>query len=61
MYRAKYLVDVLVLKLAEEGVEAVLIGFNTDRAEDFLNIAGGGRVVAGEAEEEKGCEVLHCC
>ena len=59
MYRATYLVDVLILELAEERVEAVLIGFHADCAEYFLDVAGGGRCVAAEAEEEECCEVLH--
>lgn len=54
-----YLRDVLALELGKQGREALLIGLDADGAEDFLDVALGGGGVAGEAEEEVGCEVLH--
>lgn len=54
-----YLVDILALELRDELVEALLVGFNTDRFEDSLDVFGGGRGVTTESEEEVGCEVLH--
>jgi hypothetical protein len=54
-----YLLDVLALEFREEGVEAVLIGVDTDRLKDALDISGRGAGVATKAEQEVGCEVLH--
>jgi hypothetical protein len=55
-----YLVDVLALELADELVEALAVGLDTDRLKNLLDVAGGGRGVAAESEEEVCCEVLHC-
>jgi hypothetical protein len=55
MYRA----DVLALKLAEKGLETLLISFYADCAENALDVVGGWRGVATEAEEEICCEMLH--
>ena len=54
-----YLVDVLALELLEERAEALLVGVNANRAEDGLDVLSGRRRVAGQAEEEESCEVLH--
>ena len=54
-----YLVDVLALELLEERAEALLVGVNANRAEDSLDVLSGRRRVAGQAEEEESCEVLH--
>ena len=54
-----YLVDVLALELGDEGLEAVLIGLDTDGLKDGLDVLGGGGGVATEAEEKVSCEVLH--
>jgi hypothetical protein len=54
-----YLVDVLALELLKEGREALLVGVNANRAEDGLNVLGRGGGVAGQAEEEVSCHVLH--
>jgi len=54
-----YLVDVLALKLLEQRLDAGLFSLDTDRAENFLDVAGGRRGVAGQAEEEVRREVLH--
>jgi len=54
-----YLVDVLALELLKEGAEALLVGVNANGAEDGLDVLSGRRGVAGQAEEEESCEVLH--
>lgn len=54
-----YLVDILALEFFEELVKTVLVGFNTDRVEDFLDVLGGRLGVASKAEEKVSCEVLH--
>ena len=54
-----YLVDVLALELLKERAEALLVGVNANRAEDGLDVLSGRRRVAGQAEEEESCEVLH--
>ena len=53
------LVDVLALKLGEELGETLLIGVNADSGENALDVGSGGRLVAGEAEEQVSGEVLH--
>jgi hypothetical protein len=58
------LVDILVLELADEGVQALIIGLDTDRLEDGLDIGSRGRLVAAEGKEKVGSDVLHldsCC
>ena len=37
-----YLLDVLALKLGDQGVEALLIGLNAKGLKDGLDIGGGG-------------------
>ena len=54
-----YLVDVLALELLEEGREALLVGVDANRAEDRLDVLSRGGGVAGQAEEEVSCHVLH--
>jgi hypothetical protein len=54
-----YLVDVLAVKLLKERAEALLVGVNANRAEDSLDVLSRGGGVAGQAEEEESCEVLH--
>jgi hypothetical protein len=54
-----YLVNVLALELADELLEALVISLDTDGFEDLLDVAGGGRGVATEAEEQVCREVLH--
>lgn len=54
-----YLGDVLALELLEERAEALLVGVNANGAEDGLDVLSGRRRVAGQAEEEESCEVLH--
>lgn len=54
-----YLLDVLALELGDELVEAVALSVDTDGGEDGLDVLGRGLLVAGEVEEEVGCEVLH--
>jgi hypothetical protein len=54
-----YLVDVLALELLKEGREALLVGVNANRAEDSLDVLSRGGGVAGQAEEEVSCHVLH--
>lgn len=54
-----YLVDVLALELLEERAEALLVGVNANRAEDGLDVLSRRGRVAGQAEEEESCEVLH--
>jgi hypothetical protein len=54
-----YLVDVLALELLKERGEALLVGVNANGAEDRLDVLSGRRRVAGQAEEEESCEVLH--
>ena len=56
---ATYLVDVLALELLKEGREALLVGVNANRAEDSLDVLSRGGGVAGQAEEEVSCHVLH--
>lgn len=53
------LVDVLALELRDELLKALLIGVNTNGLKDRLDVRGRGGGVAGKAEEEVGCEVLH--
>jgi hypothetical protein len=55
-----YLVDVLALELLDELVEALAVGLDADGLKDLLDVAGGRRGVAAEAEEKVCCEVLHC-
>jgi hypothetical protein len=55
-----YLVDVLAVELLQQLVETLLVGLDADGAENLLDVIGGGRGVAGQAEEKVGCEVLHC-
>lgn len=54
-----YLVDVLAVELLKERAEALLVGVNANRAEDRLDVLGRGGGVAGQAEEEVSCHVLH--
>ncbi len=54
-----YLVDVLALELLQQSAETVLVGLDTNGAEDFLDIVGGWGGVATEGEEHVCCEVLH--
>ena len=54
-----YLIDVLALKLADKRIQTLVICFDADCAEDFLDVFGGWGGVAAEAEEEVGCEMLH--
>jgi hypothetical protein len=53
-----YLVDVLALELGEELLETFVISFDTDGAEDSLDVFGAGAVVATEAEKEVCCETV---
>jgi len=57
---SSYLVDVLALKLGKELVETLLVGLNSNGAENGLDVLSGRRGVAGQAEEKVCCEVLHC-
>lgn len=57
--RSSYLVDVFAFELFEELGETVFISVDADRGQDTLDIGLGGVGVAGKAEEEVGCEVLH--
>lgn len=54
-----YLLDVLARELRDELLKTVTLGVNTDGGEDGLDVLGRGLLVAGEVEEEVGCEVLH--
>ena len=54
-----YLVDVLALKLGDQGLEAVLVSLNANGLKDGLDIGGRGGGVATQAEEEVRSEVLH--
>jgi hypothetical protein len=54
-----YLLDVLAGKLRDELLETVTLSVDTDGREDGLDVLGRGLLVAGEVEEEVGCEVLH--
>lgn len=54
-----YLANVLAFELLEERLETLLIRFDADSAEDAFDVLGRRRGVAGEAEEEVCCEVLH--
>ena len=54
-----YLVDVLALELLKEGAETLLVGVDANGAEDGLDVLSRGGGVAGQAEEEESCEVLH--
>lgn len=54
-----YLVDVLAVELLKESAEALLVGVNANRAEDRLDVLSRGGGVAGQAEEEVSCHVLH--
>jgi hypothetical protein len=54
-----YLLDVLARELRDELLKTLTLSVNTDRGEDGLDVLGRGLLVAGEVEEEVGCEVLH--
>jgi hypothetical protein len=54
-----YLVNVLAVELLKERAEALLVGVNANRAEDRLDVLSRGGGVAGQAEEEVSCHVLH--
>lgn len=54
-----YLVDVLALKLGDEGVQALLIGLDTGGLEHALDVGGGRAGVTSDSEEKVGSEVLH--
>jgi hypothetical protein len=51
----KYLVDVLALKLGEELAETLFVRVDANGAQDTLDVLGGRRGVAGQAEEEVCC------
>jgi hypothetical protein len=53
------LVDVLVLELVDQSLEAVVVGLDSDRGKNLLNVLRRRAGVSGEAEEEVRCEVLH--
>lgn len=53
--RPAYLVDVLALKFLDQGRQTVLVRLDADSAEDFLDVLGGWRGVASQAEEEVCC------
>lgn len=57
--RISYLVDILTLELRDQSGEALIIGFNSNRVEDLLDVLRGGRGVTTDGKEEVGCEVLH--
>jgi len=54
-----YLVDVLALELRDELVETLLVGLNTNRLKDSLDVVSGRRGVTTESEEEVCSQVLH--
>jgi hypothetical protein len=54
-----YLLEVLAVELGDQGGETLIIGFDSDRVEDLLDVLLGGRGVATDGEEEVSCEVLH--
>lgn len=54
------LVNAFALQFVEEGAESVIIGLNTNRAQKLLDVFGRRLLVAAKAEEEIGCEMLHC-
>jgi len=56
-----YLVDVLALELGDELVETLLVGLNTNRLKDSLDVVGGGSGVTTESEEKVCSQVLHFC
>jgi hypothetical protein len=57
--RSTNLLNVLVLKLGEELLKTLIVSIDTDGLENALDVRGGRRGVAGEAEEEVGSKVLH--
>ena len=54
-----HLVDVLALELGEELGETLLLGLDTNRLKDGLDVLSGGRGVAAELEKEVSGQVLH--
>lgn len=54
-----YLVDVLALELLEKGIETLIIGLDSDRLENGLDVLGRWGGVTTEGEEKVSCEVLH--
>ena len=52
--RSTDLLDVLALELGKELLETLLIGIDTNRLKDVLDVGGGRGGVAGKAEEEVG-------
>jgi hypothetical protein len=56
---ATYDIDVLPIKFLQQLRETITICINPDGFEHTFDIVFGGAGVAGEAEEEIRCEVLH--
>jgi hypothetical protein len=54
-----YLLEILALKLRDQGLETVIISLDSDGLEDGLDIFLGWGGVSTEGEEEVSCEVLH--
>lgn len=54
-----YLLQILALKLTDQLVQAVVVGFDANGVENLLDILCGWGGVATEAEEKVSCEVLH--
>lgn len=50
-----YLVNVLALELRKKLAETLLVSVDSDGAQNALDVLGGWRGVAGEAEEEVCC------
>jgi hypothetical protein len=50
---------ILALKLGDQGLETVIISFDSDGLEDGLDVLLGWRGISTEGKEEVSCEVLH--
>jgi hypothetical protein len=58
-YQYTYRVHVLALELRDELGETLLIGLDSNRVEDLLDVRRGGRGVAADLEEEVCSDVTH--
>jgi hypothetical protein len=54
-----YLLEIFALELGDQGLQTVIISFNSDGLEDGLDILLGWGGVSTEGEEEVSCEVFH--
>jgi len=54
-----YLSSGLALELGDQGVQAVIVGLDTDNSEELLNVSGRGVLVPTGLKEEVCSNVTH--